>query len=253
MKRVGMALVLGLIAALAMPTIALAAPQGQLFGVGLGTPNAPETARLVQLVVLIGVIALAPSLLVMLTAFTRIVIVLSILRNALGTQTTPPNSVLIGLALFLTYFVMQPVLDQAWQTGLLPMTQGTMGTMSGLAHAAEPFRQFLAANARPSDVRLFLSLGHITPPQHIVNTPWRALIPGFVIGEMRRGFEMGFMIYLPFLIIDLVVSSILMSLGMMMLPPTSVSLPFKLLFFVMIDGWHMVCGTLVQSFPLVHF
>ncbi|HQT86985.1 MAG TPA: flagellar type III secretion system pore protein FliP [Acidiphilium sp.] len=257
MKRRGARLALVLMGALmgvlALPAMAMAAPHTGLFGMTVGKPDAPETARLVQLVVLIGVIALAPSLLVMLTAFTRIVIVLSILRNAMGTQTTPPNSVLIGLALFLTYFVMQPVLHQAWQTGLLPMSQGTMGTMTGLQHAAEPFRQFLAANARPSDIRLFLGLGHLKPPAQVIDTPWRALIPGFVIGEMRRGFEMGFMIYLPFLIIDLVVSSILMSLGMMMLPPTSVSLPFKLLFFVMIDGWHMICGSLVQSFPLMHF
>ncbi|OZB39975.1 MAG: flagellar biosynthetic protein FliP [Acidiphilium sp. 34-60-192] len=249
MKRRGARLALVLMGALmgvlALPAMAMAAPHTGLFGMTVGKPDAPETARLVQLVVLIGVIALAPSLLVMLTAFTRIVIVLSILRNAMGTQTTPPNSVLIGLALFLTYFVMQPVLHQAWQTGLLPMSQGTMGTMTGLQHAAEPFRQFLAANARPSDIRLFLGLGHLKPPAQVIDTPWRALIPGF--------FEMGFMIYLPFLIIDLVVSSILMSLGMMMLPPTSVSLPFKLLFFVMIDGWHMICGSLVQSFPLMHF
>ena len=219
----------------------------------LGSGGAPETAKLIQLIALIGVISLAPSLLVMLTAFTRIVIVLSLLRTALGTQTTPPNSVLIGLALFLTYFVMAPVFSQSWHTGLLPMTQGDVSTLEGLKLAAAPFHTFLADNARPADVRVFLSLAHIKPPANMQDVPWRALIPGFVVGELRRGFEMGFMIFLPFMVIDIVISSILMSLGMMMLPPTAVSLPFKIIFFVLVDGWQLVCGSLVRSFPPIHF
>lgn len=219
----------------------------------LGHGSAPETAKLVQLIALIGVLALAPSLLVMLTAFTRIIIVLSILRTALGLQTTPPNSVLIGLALFLTYFVMQPVFEHAWQIGLSPMSQGTIGTIDGLKQAAKPFHAFLAANARPGDVRMFLTLAHLPTPASMQLVPWRALIPGFVVGELRRGFEMGFMIYLPFMIIDLVISSILMSLGMMMLPPTAVSLPFKIIFFVMVNGWQLICGSMVRSFPTIHF
>lgn len=225
----------------------------QSVSLDLGGGGAPETAKLVQLVALIGLMALAPSLLVMLTAFTRIIIVLSILRTALGMQTTPPNSVLIGLALFLTYFVMQPVFAQAWHTGLLPMTQGSIGTVDGLKAAAAPFHAFLAANARPADVRMFLALAHLKVPSAMNDVPWRALIPGFVVGELRRGFEMGFMIYLPFLVIDLVISSILMSLGMMMLPPTAISLPFKIIFFVLINGWQLVCGSMVRSFPAVHF
>lgn len=227
--------------------------QAQSLPFDLGNGGAPETAKLVQLIALIGILALAPSLLVMLTAFTRIVIVLSILRMAFGTQTTPPNSVLIGLALFLTYFVMQPVFAQAWHVGLLPMSQGDIGTIAGLKLAAAPFHTFLAENARPADVRVFLSLAHIKPPAHMLDVPWRALIPGFVVGELRRGFEMGFMIYLPFLVIDMVISSILMSLGMMMLPPTAVSLPFKIIFFVLVDGWQLVCGSVVRSFPTIHF
>ncbi len=188
----------------------------------------------------------------MLTSFTRIIIVLSILRNALGTQTTPPNMVLIGLALFLTFFVMQPTLQQSWQNGLLPMSNGEMDTISGLKAAAAPFHGFMAANARPEDIGLFLKLGNVAPPANAAATPWRVLVPAFAIGELRRGFEMGFLIYLPFLVIDLVVSSILMSLGMMMLPPTAVSLPFKLIFFVLVDGWQLVCGSLVQSFAPLH-
>lgn len=225
----------------------------QSVSLNLGDGSAPETAKLVQLIALIGILALAPSLLVMLTAFTRIIIVLSILRMAFGMQTTPPNSVLIGLALFLTYFVMQPVFEHAWQIGLLPMTQGAISTVEGLKKAAEPFHTFLADNARPADVRVFLSLAHIKPPASMQAVPWRALIPGFVVGELRRGFEMGFMIYLPFMVIDMVISSILMSLGMMMLPPTAVSLPFKIIFFVLVNGWQLVCGSMVRSFPVIHF
>ncbi|ABQ31334.1 MULTISPECIES: flagellar type III secretion system pore protein FliP [Acidiphilium] len=248
--RTGVLLGAGLgLALLALPHAAHA----QSVNLDLGSGGAPETAKLIQLIALIGVISLAPSLLVMLTAFTRIVIVLSLLRTALGTQTTPPNSVLIGLALFLTYFVMAPVFSQSWHTGLLPMTQGDVGTLEGLKLAAAPFHTFLADNARPADVRVFLSLAHIKPPANMQDVPWRALIPGFVVGELRRGFEMGFMIFLPFMVIDIVISSILMSLGMMMLPPTAVSLPFKIIFFVLVDGWQLVCGSLVRSFPPIHF
>lgn len=218
------------------------------FGNDNGVPDPGETAKLAQLVAGIGILSLAPSLLVMLTAFTRIVIVLSILRNALGTQTTPPNMVLIGLALFLTFFVMQPTLQQSWQNGLLPMSNGTLDTISGLQAAASPFHAFMAANARPDDIGLFLKLGNVPPPIDASATPWRVLVPAFAIGELRRGFEMGFLIYLPFLVI----ASILMSLGMMMPPPTAVSLPFKLIFFVLVDGWQLVCGSLVQSFAPPH-
>ena len=233
-------------------TLLMPAAHAQSIDFNLGSSSAPETAKLVQLVVLIGVLSIAPGLLVMVTAFTRIVIVLSILRSALGTQTTPPNIVLIGLALFLTYFVMQPVFEQAWQLGLLPMSQGSMDSMQGIQHAAEPFRSFMAANARPGDLRLFLGIAHMHPPLAAHPMPWRILIPSFVVGELRRAFEMGFLIYLPFLVIDLVVSSVLMSLGMMMLPPTAVSLPFKLIFFVLVDGWQLVCGSLVSSFLPLH-
>jgi len=185
---------------------------------------------------------------VMLTAFTRIVIVLSLLRSAIGAQGTPPNMVLIGLAMFLTYFVMQPALDQAWTTGLLPMTTGQLGELEGMQRAAEPFRAFMASNVKPDDLRMFLDLAHIPPPANIDATAWRALIPAFLVGELRRAFEIGFLLYLPFLVIDMVVASVLMSLGMMMLPPNVVSLPFKLIFFVLVDGWRLVCGSLVQSF-----
>ena len=221
----------------------------QAISIDLGASGGGSaTSRLIELTALIGVLSLAPSLLVMTTAFTRIIIVLSLLRGALGTQGAPPNTVLIGLALFLTYFVMQPIFDQAWNAGLLPMTEGRVGELEGFRLAAEPFRKFMAANLRPDDVKLFLDLAHAPDPATADATPWRVLVPAFIVGEMRRAFEMGFLLYLPFLVIDVVVSSVLMSLGMMMLPPNVVALPFKLIFFVLVDGWRLVSGSLVRSF-----
>jgi flagellar biosynthetic protein FliP len=223
--------------------------QAQSLAIDLGAPGAAgATSRIVQLTALITVLSLAPSLLVMVTAFTRIVIVLSLLRSALGTQGSPPNTVMIGLALFLTFFVMQPVLDQAWTAGILPMNDGRITEMEGLRLTAEPFRKFMAANLRADDLRLFLGMAKLPDPPTLDAAPWRALIPAFMIGELRRAFEMGFLLYLPFLVIDMVVASVLMSLGMMMLPPTTVSLPLKLVFFVLVDGWRLVSGSLVQSF-----
>jgi flagellar biosynthetic protein FliP len=221
----------------------------QSVNIDLGAAGqAGATGRLIQLTALITVLSLAPSLLVMVTAFARIVIVLSLLRSALATQGTPPNSVLIGLALFLTYFVMQPVLDQAWNTGLLPMTEGKVGDLEGLRLAAEPFRKFMAANLRGPDLQLFLDLANLPTPAVPEQASWRVLIPAFMIGELRRAFEIGFLLFLPFLIIDMVIASVLMSLGMMMLPPSVVALPFKLIFFVLVDGWSLVAGSLVQSY-----
>jgi flagellar biosynthetic protein FliP len=229
--------------------VAPALAHAQSVNIDLGAAGqAGATARIVQLTALITVLSLAPSLLVMTTAFTRIVIVLSLLRSALSTQGTPPNVVLIGLALFLSYFVMQPVLEQAWTAGIQPMTAGRITEIEGLKLATEPFHQFMTDNVRDEDLTFFEGLGHLPPSPDAASTPWRALVPAFLVGELRRAFEMGFLLFLPFLIIDIVVASVLMSLGMMMLPPSAVSLPFKLIFFVLIDGWRLVAGSLVQSF-----
>ena len=221
----------------------------QSLNIDLGAAGqAGATGRLIQLTALVTLLSVAPSLLVMITAFTRIVIVLSLLRSALSAQGTPPNMVLIGLALFLTFFVMQPVLEQSWAAGLLPLTEGRVGEIEGLRLAIEPFHHFMTANLRPADLQLFLDIAHLPPPPTPDDIPWRALVPAFLVGELRRAFEMGFLLFLPFLIIDMVVASVLMSLGMMMLPPSVVSLPFKLIFFVLVDGWRLVSGSLVQSF-----
>ncbi len=230
-------------------TLLPAIGHAQSLNIDLGaTGQAGATARIVQLTALVTVLSLAPSLMVMMTAFTRIVIVLSLLRSALSTQGTPPNVVLIGLALFLSFFVMQPVLDQAWTNGIQPMTAGRVSEVEGLKLATEPFHQFMAQNVRDEDLRFFMDLAHLPEAKDAASIPWRSLVPAFLIGELRRAFEMGFLLFLPFLVIDMVVASVLMSLGMMMLPPSAVSLPFKLIFFVLIDGWRLIAGSLVQSF-----
>ena len=239
-----------------LPLLVLLLPvqaMAQSVNIDLGTGGGSgATARIVQLTALLTVLSLAPSLLVMTTAFTRIVIVLSLLRSAIGAQGTPPNTVLIGLALFLTYFVMQPVLDQAYTAGLLPLIGGQVSEMEGLRLTSEPFRKFMAANVRGEDLRMFLDLAHLPTPATPDAAGWRALVPSFLVGELRRAFEMGFLLYLPFLVIDMVVASVLMSLGMMMLPPNVISLPFKLIFLVLVDGWQLVSGSLVQSFGDIH-
>jgi flagellar biosynthetic protein FliP len=233
------------LAFLLLPGPALA----QSVSLDLGTGGAGATARLVQLTAAIGLLSLAPALLVMVTSFARIVIVLSLLRTAIGAPSVPPNSVLIALALFLTLFVMEPTLQASWEAGLKPMSEGRLGEAEGLAAAAEPFRRFMAAQVRDADLALFLDLGGL-PPAAAEDAPWRALMPAFLVGELRRAFEIGVLIFLPFLVIDLVAASVLMSLGMMMLPPTIVALPFKLAFFVTVDGWRLVSGSLVQGFAL---
>ena len=226
-----------------------AAGHGQSVNIDLGAPGqAGATARIVQLTALVTLLSLAPSLLVMTTAFTRIVIVLSLLRSALSTQGTPPNVILIGLALFLSFFVMEPAMTQAWTAGIQPMTEGRVTEIEGLRLAVEPFHTFMADNVRDDDLNFFQDLGHLPPSPDQASISWRALVPAFIVGELRRAFEMGFLLFLPFLIIDVVVASVLMSLGMMMLPPSAVSLPFKLIFFVLIDGWRLVAGSLIQSF-----
>lgn len=243
-----------LLAAALGAALLLAGPAlAQSVSLDLGQAGQPgATARLVQLTALIGLLSLAPSLLVMVTAFARITIVLSLLRSAIGAANVPPNPVLIGLSLFLTFFVMQPVVERAWEDGIQPMVEGRIGEMEGLERSAEPFRTFMAANVRDGDLALFLDLAGLAPPEKeagkSAEAPWRALVPAFMVSELRRGFEIGFLVFLPFLVIDLVVASLLMSLGMMMLPPSAVSLPFKIIFFVMVDGWRLISESLVQGF-----
>lgn len=206
------------------------------------------TARIVQLVVLLTVVTLAPSILLMVTSFTRIVIVLSLLRTALGTQGAPPNSVMISLALFLTFFIMQPTLEQAYESGIAPLIDEQITEEQALDRTIAPVRAFMIRHVREKDVDLFRQIANVGPIDNLSEMPLRVIVPAYMISELRRAFEIGFLIFIPFLIIDMVVASVLMSMGMMMLPPVMISLPFKLIFFVLVDGWYLVVGSLVQSF-----
>src|SRR4051794_8959851 len=183
----------------------------------------------------------------MMTSFTRIVVVLSLLRTALGTATAPPNSVILALALFLTGFVMGPVLQKSYDDGIKPLVANQIGVEDAMQRAVAPLRGFMEKNVREKDLKLFMDLSGEPPPAP-ADLSLRILVPAFMISELKRAFEIGFLLFLPFLIIDLVVASVLMSMGMMMLPPVVVSLPFKLIFFVLVDGWSLVAGSLVQSY-----
>lgn len=206
------------------------------------------TGRLVQLVLLITVLSLAPSLLVMVTSFTRIIIAFSLLRTAFGAQQTPPNTVLISLALFLTLFIMQPTFEESYTNGIQPLINEQIGEEEAFERAVAPFRAFMLRHVRERDLMLFIDIGGIPATESGENTPLRALIPAFMISELKRAFEIGFLLFVPFVVIDMVIASVLMSMGMMMLPPVMISLPFKLIFFVLVDGWYLVVGSLVQSF-----
>ncbi|MBI1273110.1 MAG: flagellar type III secretion system pore protein FliP [Alphaproteobacteria bacterium] len=219
----------------------------QTLNIDLGG-GATATARIVQMILLVTVLSLAPSILVMVTSFTRIVVVLSLLRSALGVQQTPPNVVMVSLALFLTLFIMQPVFEQAWNNGVQPLMDDQINEKTAFEKSVEPFQAFMLQHTRPRDLQLFMDLGKVADVKEAKETPLRVLIPSFMISELRRAFEIGFLLFLPFLIIDMVIASILMSMGMMMLPPPTISLPFKIIFFVLVDGWYLVAGSLVQSY-----
>jgi flagellar biosynthesis protein FliP len=207
------------------------------------------TGHIVQLLVLLTVLSLAPAILITVTSFTRIIVVLSFLRNALGTQTTPPNYVLVSLALFLTGFVMAPTLEIAYNNGIAPLIAEKITEQEAFERTVAPLHDFMMHNVRDKDLQLFAGMAKIdTAVGDPKDISLRVVVPAFMISELRRAFEIGFLLFLPFLVIDLVVASILMSMGMMMLPPVTVSLPFKLIFFVLVDGWYLVAGSLVQSF-----
>ena len=206
------------------------------------------TERVIQLIALITVLSLAPSILVMMTSFTRIVVVLSLLRTALGTATAPPNAVIMSLSLFLTAFVMGPAFQRSYDVGIKPMLANEITVEQAFERSSGPFKEFMLKNVRDKDLKLFTDLAKEPVPASPDQVSLRILIPAFMISELKRAFEIGFLLFLPFLIIDLVVASVLMSMGMMMLPPVVVSLPFKLIFFVLVDGWSLVAGSLVQSY-----
>lgn len=235
--------VLATLAAMVFPAVAAA----QAINIDLGT-GAGLSERVVQMVGLLTVLSLAPSIVIMTTSFVRIVVVLGLLRTALGLQQSPPNAVLISLALFLTAIVMGPTFQKSYEDGIKPLMDQQMELPAAFDASAAPVKTFMLSQVDQDDLALFIRLSKIERPATAQETPLSVVTPAFMISELKRAFEIGFLLFIPFLVIDLVVASVLMSMGMMMLPPVVVSLPFKLIFFVLVDGWRLVAGSLVESF-----
>jgi len=219
--------------------------------------RASLSGNIIQLIALMTVLSVAPGLLVVMTSFTRFIIVFSVLRSALGLNQTPPNIVLSSMALFMTFFVMQPVFEDAWSDGVQPLLNNSITETQAFPRVAEPFKLFMFANTRPVDIELFRDIAArnsntetatLEDPETVDDVGWRELVPAFMISELRQAFYIGFLIYLPFVAIDLIVASVLMAAGMMMMPPVLISLPFKVIFFVLIDGWYMLAGSLMESY-----
>ncbi|WP_423410038.1 flagellar type III secretion system pore protein FliP [Heyndrickxia sp. MSNUG] len=211
--------------------------------------SAPENVSTsVKLMLLLTVLSLAPSILILMTSFTRIIIVLSFVRTALATQQMPPNQVLVGLALFLSFFIMAPTFQEVNKQALTPLFNEEINLEQAYDKASIPFKEFMSAHTRQKDLALFLEYSKAEPPKSVEDIPLTSLVPAFAISEIKTAFQIGFMIFIPFLVIDMVVASVLMSMGMMMLPPVMISLPFKILLFVMVDGWYLVVKSLLQSF-----
>ncbi len=248
-----MPLLLMLLAILALPSIASAAANVPLIPnvdlkIGGGTGSPEDTSTAVQLLLMLTVLSVAPAILLLTTCFTRIVVVLSFVRNALGTQQMPPNQVLVGLALFMTFFIMSPTLAQVNEKAVQPFIAGKVTQEQALTAAAIPMKEFMAKQTRQKDLALFLQYTKAEQPKSVQDIPLTALVPAYVISELKTAFQIGFMIFIPFLVIDMIVSSILMGMGMMMLPPVMISLPFKILLFIMVDGWYLVVKSLLLSF-----
>ena len=252
MKSKRLLLILLIVAVSFLLSSCVGTPEAQAPGLTLqvdpggGTPQ--QTTSGVQLLVLLTILSLAPGILILGTCFTRIVIVLSMLRSAIGTPTIPPNQVVIGLSLLLTFFIMAPVYNKIDQTAIQPYLKNEISQDAALTAAIAPIRDFMFKQTRQKDIALFMDLNGNSQPASADDVPTVALFPAFVISELRTAFTMGFILYIPFLVIDLVVSSVLLSMGMMMLPPSLVSLPFKILLFIMVDGWYLIVNSLVLSF-----
>lgn len=212
------------------------------------TDNPKEIVDSIKIILLLTVLTLAPAILILMTSFTRIIVIFSFLRQALGTQQMPPNQLLVGLALFLTLFIMNPIFTEINTKALQPYVNGTLKQEDAMNTALSPLRKFMFHQTREEDLGLFVKLAKIQKPKVRADVPTTVLIPAFVISELKTAFQIGFIIYLPFLVIDMVVASVLMAMGMMMLPPVVISLPFKIMIFVLVDGWSLIVGSLVKSF-----
>lgn len=217
--------------------------------IGVEAANNPKDVALsLQVLLALTILSLAPSILIMMTSFTRIIVVLSFLRSALATQQMPPNQVLIGLALFLTFFTMSPYIDQVNKNALQPYIAGTITQEEAMTQGIKPMREFMFKQTRENDLALFVNLSEMPRPNSPEDVPTTTLIPAFIISELKTAFQIGFLIYIPFIVIDMVVASTLMSMGMMMVPPVMISLPFKILLFILVDGWHLLIRSLITSF-----
>ncbi|MBL6939986.1 MAG: flagellar type III secretion system pore protein FliP [Alphaproteobacteria bacterium] len=264
MKKLGLILVTLIVALLILPHAAEAASPAAN-AIVQSTTGATSTApgsgvnidlsggglftdRIMQIIALITVLSIAPSILIMMTSFTRMVVVLSLLRTALGLQQSPPNSVIVSLSLFLTLFVMTPTLKDAYNQAILPLSNNQITTEQALDRAAVPMKKFMLGHTRQSDLKLFMDMSGAKASHNPADVAISTVAPAFMLSELKRAFEIGFLIFVPFLIIDMAVASILMSMGMMMLPPVIISLPFKLIFFVLVDGWRLIAGSLVESY-----
>ena len=249
-KRFRMTLLLLIAVIVGTVAIAAAAPVPlPSLNIGVGTATKPaEVATTIQIFLLLTVLSLAPSLLIMTTSFTRIVVVLSFLRTALGTQQAPSNQIILALSLFLTFFIMTPVWQQVNRDAYQPFKAGTLSQEQAFEKAVQPVRKFMLSQTREKDLGLFVSLSKQARPKNADDIPTLTIVPAFMISELRTAFQIGFLIYIPFIVVDMVVASVLMSMGMMMLPPVMISLPFKILLFVLVDGWGLVISSLVKSF-----
>ncbi|QDK46792.1 flagellar type III secretion system pore protein FliP [Bdellovibrio sp. HCB185ZH] len=210
--------------------------------------NPNEVVNAIKLVLIMTVLTLAPGILIMMTGFTRIIIVLSFLRQAMGVQQMPPNQLLVGLSLFLTFFVMQPAFNEINTKGVQPYLKGTISQEAAIENSLAPLRKFMFNQTRDADLALFVKLSKVEKPKTRAEVPTMVLVPAFVVSELKTAFQIGFIIFLPFLVIDIVASSVLMAMGMMMLPPIVISLPFKIMLFVLVDGWGLLIGSMVKSF-----
>lgn len=253
-KRIRLIVLIGLLFVLViLSSLVVAAQPNDIvipsIDVGVKQAEGPkEVALSLQILFILTILSIAPSLLIMFTSFTRIVVVLSFTRQALGTQQMPPNQVLIGFALFLTFFTMSPVLNDINTNSLKPYMEGSISEETALEIASVPIRDFMFKHTREKDLVLFLKLGELDKPKELTDIPTTTLIPAFIISELKTAFQIGFFLYIPFIIIDMVVASTLMSMGMMMLPPVMISMPFKILLFVMVDGWNLIVKSIIMGF-----
>ncbi|MGK7346783.1 MAG: flagellar type III secretion system pore protein FliP [Candidatus Nitrospinota bacterium M3_3B_026] len=244
---------LAALAVLAVPDAASAQAAGGMPTIDISLGETAEPGRIatgLKVMILLTVLSIAPSIFISLTSFVRIIVVMHFLRQAMGTQTMPPNQVIAGLAMFMTFFIMAPVFGKIYQDAFVPFNQERIGAQEAYGNAIAPLRKFMLAQTREKDLALFVELSGVERPETIDDVPTYIVIPAFIISEMRTSFTIGFLIYIPFLVLDMVVASVLMSMGMMMLPPIMISLPFKLMLFVLVDGWYLIVGSLLKSFAI---